>query len=174
MGAGAFAAIVVVVAIVSSVGPGDSVLPDEVLGLPRVENQDVRVLQDAMSEFRFGDLEIELTAYGAGDDVAVVLFRHSGGPMDLEGMVKGAGGGIIGSGGQAGLDRITRHEVEGVDYRCLPFRGQLFATSETVSEGFACGWLEGEDSALVMMDTLATDAASAAGNAVAVHDALTT
>jgi hypothetical protein len=126
-----------------------------------------------MGALKFGDLKIEVAAYGSGDEVELALFRYSNLPAapQVDTMLRGAGGGIIGTGGTADLDAETVSTLDGVEYRCIPFTGRLFPDDPAESSGQVCAWAEGRDVA-VLMDARTSVASEAAADAEAAHAAL--
>jgi hypothetical protein len=115
---------IIAVALVSLDGSG-SEWPDEVAGLARVESAETRAFEEGFGEIEFGDLEISFGFYGRADQVELMLARYANLPpgAPLEGLLQGAGGGIIGSGGSAEIDAASVTERDGINYHCMPFQG---------------------------------------------------
>jgi hypothetical protein len=171
-GAGALVVLVVIALLVTSGGDASG-LPDQVGGLDRLHTAEVQTLENAMGQIKIGDIEIETAAYGSGEEVKLFFVRYknlpSAGPISS--LIRGAGGGIIGTGGNVDFDKETIATPDGIEVHCIPFTGRLLPTDPSESSGFACAWYEGEDAAL-LMDVGATDPDSAITDATTVHDAL--
>ncbi len=148
-------------------------LPDDVAHLDRLHTSQVKVLEEQMGAIKVGDLKIEVGAYGSGDEVELVLFRYSNLPTapQVDTMLRGAGGGIIGTGGTADFDAETVSTLNGVEYRCIPFTGRLFPDDPSETSGQVCAWAEGRDVA-VLMDARTSVASEAAADAETAHAAL--
>lgn len=166
----AIAAITIIVA--SSEGEGGG-LPTEVAGFSQVDTEETRALEETMGQMKFGDLEVTFGFYGQARVVELILVRYENMPpgTPAEGVLRGAGGGIIGSGGSADIDATTVTMVDGISYHCLPFQGRLFPNDPVESAGRVCAWLEGAD-VMVLMDSATDDVRLAAEHAASAHAAL--
>lgn len=144
---------------------GDDGMPAEVASLPRLHTAEVQGLEQMIDSFNIDGVEIEVAAYGE-DSIMIVLYRYS--PFlpstSVDSMLRGAGGGVIGSGGSADLDDINVIERGGVEYRCIPFKGRLFPADPEEAEGFICGWPT-TDALMLSIDTTTTNAGTAASHA---------
>ena len=148
-------------------------LPDQVAGLDRLHTPNVQALEDTLDRFKFGEVRIEVAVYGTGGEEELILFRYSNFPTapSISSLVRGAGGGIVGSGGTVDFDAQTVETRDAVEYRCIPFVGRLFPTDVSEASGQICAWAEGDEYAL-LMDVRAQDAGSTVSDAVAAHEAL--
>lgn len=162
---------VVVVAGIGALLDGPRSAADEAFGLPRVQSEEIDALEDALGSIQIGDLEMDIAAYGEDDEIQVMVFTYGNLPetFSVDSMVRGGAGGIIGSGGSADIEAISSHEIDGVEYVCVPFQGQLMPSSAPGDRGVACGWAAGEGSAVMLMDTTTTDAGVAATHAAELH-----
>jgi hypothetical protein len=164
--------VIATIAAVAASGDGNE-LPDQVAGFDRLHTAQVQTLEDQMEQVKFGDLQIEMAAYGTGDDVELMLARYSNFPVPpaISALLRGAGGGIVGTGGTVDFDAETVETRDGVEYHCIPFVGRLFPDDPTDTQGQACVWAEGADYAL-LMDARTVEAEAAIDDASAAHDAL--
>jgi hypothetical protein len=168
-------ALVIVLAIVGSRRSGSSDFPDEVLGLPRIRTDQMRAFEDAMGSLKFGDVTMQVAVYGQGSEGSVVVFVYRNLPADapgmVDGMLRGAAGGIDTSGGTIGSEGSTQENRNGVDYRCLPFTGQLFPDSPS-RQGVMCAWSQSDRSAMLLIDSETASVPTGLDHAEAVHDAM--
>jgi hypothetical protein len=172
LGLGALVLVVTLVAVAAGSREHDA-LADEVAQLHRLHTSQVKALEEQMGAFTFGDLKIEVAAYGSGDEVELALFRYSNLPTapQVDTMLRGAGGGIIGTGGTADFDAETVSTLDGVEYRCIPFTGRLFPDDPSETSGQVCAWAEGRD-VTILMDARTSVASEAAVDAQAAHSEL--
>jgi hypothetical protein len=172
--AGIVVAVVAIIAVaLVSLDESSSEWPDEVAGLARVESAETRAFEEGFGEIEFGDLEIAFGFYGRADQVELMLARYANLPpgAPLEGLLQGAGGGIIGSGGSADIDAASVTERDGIAYHCMPFQGKLFVTDPSEADGQVCVWYEGAD-AILLMDATTDDLDTAVDHAASAHLAL--
>jgi hypothetical protein len=171
--AAAVLVVLVVIALLVTRGGDEGGLPDQVAGLGRLHTAEVQALENGMGQIKIGDIEIETAAYGSGEEVKLFVVRYrnlpSAGPISS--LIRGAGGGIIGTGGSVDFTKEAIATPDGIEVHCIPFTGRLLPTDPSESTGFACAWYEGQDAAL-LMDVGATDPDSAIADATTVHDAL--
>jgi hypothetical protein len=154
-------------------GGGSDTLPDQVGELHRLHTAQVQELEDQLSAIKFGDIRIEVAAYGSGDEVELALFRYSNLPAtaQIDAMLRGAAGGIIGTGGTADFAAESVHTLNGVEYRCIPFTGRLFPDDASDANGHVCAW-EQDGAVVAIMDPGTAAASDAAADADATHAAL--
>jgi hypothetical protein len=175
VGIAAGVGLLVVIGIVSAAmgGRHRDDLPSDIAELHRLHTSQVQVLEDQVSSFKLGDVDIEIAGYGSDQDVQLVLFRYSHLPSQpsISAILRGAGGGIVGTGGTVDFDAQTSQLRDGVEYACIPFTGRLFADDTADSSGQVCAWAEGRD-IVVVMDARASDVSGAVDDAASAHAAL--
>lgn len=163
-----------VITIVVAAGDGEGEgLPREVAGYEQVDTKATQSFEQVMADMKFGDIEVTFSFYGQADEVELQLIRYGNLPSGtpVEGILRGAGGGIIGSGGSADIDATTLTKVDGITYHCLPFQGRLFPTDSVEAAGRVCAWLEGAD-VMLLMNSATDDIQIAAEHPASAHAAL--
>ena len=145
-------------------------MPDEVAGEPQLSTEETRAVAEMLDSISVGGIEIDMAFYGEGENPTFMLASYSNIPPGVppEGLLRGAGGGIIGAGGTADVEDIQTRARGAITYSCIPFSGKLFPTDSASADGLACVWAEGEDIWL-LMDLTTTAIDSAVDHADSIH-----
>src|SRR5712691_5635525 len=87
----------------------DDAFPTDIGRFHRLHTSQVQQLEDQTSSFKIGDVKIGVAGYGSGEDVELVLIRYSDlpGQPPISSILRGAGGGIEGTGGSVDFDAQT-------------------------------------------------------------------